>query len=433
MSANLVAAVLSYGSSAASIPIVYRTLGTNAYRNYVVALAIAGVLSISDLGLSPHAVYRLQDLPEEQRSSLVHHFRSLWLAISGILAAGAILCSFVGVFSSLGSGGLLSAVLFSVVRTRFGLETSISQALGSFEWASLVQGFASALTSLLLILTVQFFDAITILLSVQAMLYVAATIVVMARRSDLVRNASVQIEPPAFNKGWKLPKKVELLRSSMPLGLSSIGGLLFSHGDKLILVLLLSKEDTAKYAVLMSIAYFIHHATTAICQPVQFIELTRKNVLGSKTLKKYALINSLAVGFAASVASIFARPILSLAIAESTSETVNLFKIAVWSVAFYSLAVVPYFIGIRFGENRRLLECALLGSFASSLACIFLAKHFGLKGALASNALYALSAIPLVPVFTGRWEITRIHLQLVGPAITFAALVLLGSQVGLWS
>jgi O-antigen/teichoic acid export membrane protein len=347
------------------------------------------------------------------------------MAVSGIVVLATLTCGLFGVFSSLGNGGLVAAALFSVVRTKFGLETSISQSLGSFGRTSLIQGFASALTSLLLIVTVQFSHSIAVLFVLQSVLYSAATVFVMRKTTEVVRRR----EP---SRSGPMPTKKEVLLGAAPLGFMTAGGLLFSHGDKLILVLLLSKADTAKYAVLLSIAYFIHHATAAVCQPVQFIDFDREKVFESGTLRKYVLLNSTIAGFSAAFAYIFTRPILSLVLADSTPSMTTGFRIAVWSVALYSLSVVPYFVAVRFGENRRVVESALLGSIFSAVACVFLSTRFGLRGALASNAFYAVSAVPLIPVFTGGWKLTRIHLQLVGPAVLFGVLVLLGSQLEIW-
>jgi O-antigen/teichoic acid export membrane protein len=212
------------------------------------------------------------------------------------------------------------------------------------------------------------------------------------------------LRPLKLRPSWSVSKSRSIGRYSLLTWISSIGGALFSQGDRIIVGSLLGTNVLGIYAAITNITIQINTLSALPVQPILplLTALVAKDAIDRsqlyRNLKLAFGVNSIvALGIGA---ALFASApfVMNILVSQTPNdETVLAFRIAVIIYALYSLNAVGYYMLFALDAVHISLIINLVSSILSLILIAIMSVRVGLLGSVAGNIGYLLSLL-FVPI-----------------------------------
>lgn len=402
---NLVGAILRLAVVVLTVPFLIRLIGIQEYGLWTIVNAVVSMATLAEVGLSISAtVFLSKDLVTDNNEA-VSETLTIIIGLILVLATAAAILLWLGADLVVG--------LFSKLTPEEQATATIALKIGSIVvWARLIQqvlfGPIQALQCYGLLNIVNTSQALatnvslifiaarggqtiemTIGLSVVSLLFF---LLFVAINIFLLRNRSITLR---FNQ-----KKFLIIgRYSMLTWISSLGGQLFSQGDRMIVGSLLGTTVLGVYAAITSVTVQITALTAMAISPLlprlsAMWHETPKPDLLYKQLEQATALNSLVTLGSGSVMFVLGPYLLHLLLPEPiTRDVLVAFQIATLIYAIYLLNAVGYYLLFAIDAVRS----NLIINFASGILALSLiaigAQWGGLTGAIWGNIGYAASLL----------------------------------------
>jgi O-antigen/teichoic acid export membrane protein len=205
---------------------------------------------------------------------------------------------------------------------------------------------------------------------------------------SLLRNTSIRA-------AWVKEKAIKVGKYSSMVWLSSLGGILFSRVDRLIVGNILGAHVLGVYAAITDITSQINGLSALPVQPLvpllgQFSKGDHAQIENLKQqIKKAVEVNTfVALGLGGSLIALAPFLLRVILPHELSSDYVAIFQIATMIYALYSLNAVGYYILFGIKAVTASASIQLTVGLGSLLLITFGAYHFGLIGAVIGNSFY---------------------------------------------
>lgn len=398
---NTAAGVVRIGLGVLTIPLLIRLIGVEEYGLWTLASTVVGTVSLAEAGLSvATTVFVSQDLGKEDVDGLSQTlsvtFGAMFIlatlaAITLWLGAGSIARLFpkldqaqqLTIIQALQIGGL-------AVWTRLLQQVliGVEQAYQRYDLMNLLNTMQSILASLGMLATAWLGGRTVTLIMWQTVAAVAGLLSHCWVVRSLLKDAKLR---PLWNR----EKGLAVVRYSLIMWLTSLGGALFSRVDRLIVGNILGTKTLGVYSAITDITGQIN---TLSALPVQPLLPTlgnlsvRQNVEHStlqNQIKEASQINAL-VALSLGATLITLSPfIVSLVFpSETASQYMLTFCISTVIYALYSINAVGYYVllGIKAVDicTANVLAVGTLSLIMISIG----AYNFGLIGAIFGNSGY---------------------------------------------
>jgi O-antigen/teichoic acid export membrane protein len=399
---NTIAGLIRIGIGIFTIPVLIRSLGVEEYGLFTLASTVISIVTLAEAGLSnTTTVFLSQDLAKDDlegvSQTLTVTSGAIFLlatlgAIGMVISADLIVSSFSKLESSQHSIVVQSLRVGGIViwtRLIQQVLMGIEQAFQSYFFMNLLNTVQSISVGLGMLLIVWSGGRTFELIKWQA---VVATIVLIAHLI-LVFSLLRFIKP---NLLWNKDKNSTILLYSIQAWLTSLGGVLFTQVDKLIVGSILGVRELGMYAAITNIAYQINVISALPTQPIvpivsnYFSSQNLHNGSLKKQIKSALQLNTV-VAFGVGMVLFSFTPLLLNLLVVAKGESVNLaapFRIAIIIYALYSINSLGYHILFSVHKITECMKIQLL-SGVFSLVLIYLGtKMFGLIGAIGGNVGY---------------------------------------------
>ena len=411
---NLVGGLVRLGLGLLSAPLLLVWLGAKTYGLYVIILSIINFALVFEttipiiftVFIAGNATNNLPNTITQEEIIRV----CLWMIVFLSATTLAILYSaspfIVAFFDHLTpdeqlllANGIKFSSFIVAIRLLQQFFIGIEQANGNFKLFNVLNSLFNITQTVSILLITFFSHNITFLLYTQLIIALAFTGI-----HAFVCFRKKLITPISF---WGIPDKY--LAKSMAIyagrsGLSSVGILLFSQGDKLIVGKLIGLESAGIYAAITALTSQINSLSALPVQPVisevsrikAKAEYEQSDDSSSKTqlsgvLSKTLQINSF-IAFGCGCIIVLLAPELIQILFKNVLTNVDelIFSLRVITIIYtiYSLNAVGYYV-LYATHNE--LENTVIVSFSGILSlCLiaWLGTHFGLIGALLGNIGY---------------------------------------------
>jgi O-antigen/teichoic acid export membrane protein len=394
---NLIGGAIRVALGIAVIPILIRSLGIEEYGLWTLASSVLGVVNLAEAGLSTATtVFLSQDLREKNPRnisetitvSLIIIFLLATIAgISLYLSSGAIV-SWYPDLSLSQSSNLLLALQIGALLIWFRLFQQVligvEQAYQRYDLINIVGTFSSVLTSL---------GMITISLSsgktLQLMQYQLFTNFILF----LIHIWLVKFLVGNIKFHLTFSKILEIGKYSSMMSITSIGGVLFTRVDRLVIGYVLGSKYLGIYSAITDIASQINALSAMAVQPLissisNEINIRSKSV--QKQVKKSLLANLYISLFLGILINTFAPFILSLLLKQKIEEVNDIFllsfRLGTLIYSMYSINGSGYYVLLG---TKRVGICSAISLIVGifSIILIYLgAINLGLVGAILGNA-----------------------------------------------
>jgi O-antigen/teichoic acid export membrane protein len=396
---NLAGGAIRISLGIAVIPILIRFLGIEEYGLWTLATSILGIVNLAEAGLSTATtVFISQDLSDGHSGnisetitvSLVGIFLlATTAAISLYLSSGWIVQWYTKLILSQSSDLLLSLQIGSLViwlKLFQQVLVGIEQAYQRYDLINIVGTFSSILTSV---------GMIAIVLSsgktLQLMQYqLFASFVVLLLHAYLVRYL---IGKKNTRFKLTLSKFLEIGKYSSMMWITSIGGVLFTRVDRLVIGFVLGSKYLGIYSVITDIASQINSLSAMAVQPIISSisnEVNIKSKLVQKQVKKSLLANLYIALFLGLLINALAPLILSLLLKSNIKDINNVyllsFKLGILIYSIYSVNGSSYYVLLG---AKRVDICSAISLIVGICSIILIyvgATNLGLVGAILGNA-----------------------------------------------
>jgi O-antigen/teichoic acid export membrane protein len=403
---NTAGGVLRIGLGIITIPLLIRQLGVEEYGLWTLASAVIGVVTLAEAGLSTATtVFVAQDLGEEDVDGLS---QTLTVTVTMMLVMATLAA--VGLWF----GADLVTDLFPQLQPLQRVEVSRAFQVGAVAvWARLVQQvlvgveqayqrydlmnlivtIQSLLTSMGMLSIVWWGGQTLELMEWQALASIFSLISHIWVVRFLLRNTSIRV-------AWVKEKVIEVGKYSSMVWLSSLGGVLFSRVDRLIVGSSLGTQGLGVYAAITDITSQINTMSALPVQPLVPIlgKLMSKKDIDRLDLRqqiRHSLRTNGLVSIGLGTGLITLSPVCLnfLFSGKVEGDTLWLFCICCAIYSIYSTNAVGYYILIGIKEIN---ICTLIvsASGAVSILLILFGSHsFGLSGAIYGNIGYCLTLL----------------------------------------
>jgi O-antigen/teichoic acid export membrane protein len=398
---NTAGGVLRIGLGIITIPLLIRQLGVEEYGLWTLASAVIGVVTLAEAGLSTATtVFVAQDLGEEDLDGLS---QTLTVTVTMMLVMATLAA--VGLWF----GADLVTDLFPQLQPLQRVEVSrafqvgavavwarlvqqvlvgVEQAYQRYDLVNLIGTMQSLLTSIGMLLIVWWGGRTLELMEWQAL----ASILILASHiwvvRSLLRNTSIRV-------AWVKEKASEVGKYSSMVWLSSLGGVLFSRVDRLIVGNILGTHVLGVYAAITDITSQINGLSALPVQPLvpllgQFSKDDYNQLENlKKQIKKAVEINTfVALGLGGSLVALAPFLLKIILPNELNIEYVAIFQIATMIYSLYSLNAVGYYILFGIKAVTAAASIQLTVGLGSLFLIAFGSYHFGLVGAVMGNSFY---------------------------------------------
>ncbi|BAY25581.1 polysaccharide biosynthesis protein [Calothrix sp. NIES-2100] len=404
---NAAAGVVRIGLAVLTIPILIRLIGVEEYGLWTLTSAVVAMVALAEAGLSTTTtVFVSQDLAREDSVSLS---QTLTVTIGGMLILATIAAialwfgaeSLVNLFPKLGTEQRLAAVqvlqIAGVVvwaRLLQQIIVGIEQAYQRYGVMNLLITLQSVLSNLGLLVVAWLGGKSLALMQCQAFLSIGA----LTAHIWLGWSLTANIKPRLI---WNPAKGFNIFRYSLMTWLASIGSVLFSQVDRLLVGYVLGAEILGVYAAITNITMQINTFSALSIQPLipsvsSLFAQGSQNALSQ--LRKYiqqALVINVVTSFSLGVILITIAPlVLKLMLPSNLNNEYTLvFQISSLIYLLYSVNAVGYYV--LFALNLVLFNMAIvITSGIFSLILVFiLSIKYGLLGAIIGNSGYLLTII----------------------------------------
>jgi len=401
---NAVAGIVRIGLGILTIPVLIRLLGVEEYGLWTLASAMVVMVTLVEAGLSTATtVFVSQDLAKKDVDGLSQTLTVTFGAMS-ILAIFAAVTLWVGadgiisLFPKLGQAQQLIAVqaiqiggLVVAARLFQMVLVGIEQAYQRYDLMNMLNTSQSVVLSLGMLVVAWQGGRTVALMQWQAL----TSIVALLSHVWVVRSL---LESMNLRLSWNKNKALVVGGYSLVMWLDTLGSMLFSRGDRLIVGNMLGSQMLGVYAAITDVTVQINSFSAL---PVQPLLPSLSNLIEQQEINRFQLqqqvkqatqINGLiALGMGATLITLSPFLIKIIFSDESASQYITAFCIATFIYALYSCHAVGYYSLLG---NRAVNTCALIqliGSFSSLLLITIGAYKFGLIGAILGNSGYLLT------------------------------------------
>jgi O-antigen/teichoic acid export membrane protein len=383
----------------AMIPVLIRSLGMEEYGLWTLASSILGVVTLAEAGLSTATtVFVSQDLSKNDFDSLSETISVssvamfiLATASSSLLyfSSGLIIHWYPGLsipqstvlFHSLKIGGLIVWLrLFQQVLI------GIEQAYQRYDIINVVGTISSTLTSFGMILIVLLSGKTLVLMQYQFFISAFFLVIHFFVVQRLIGRVNIK-----FN--FTLSKFITMGKYSIMMWITSIGGVLFSRVDRLVIASVIGSKELGIYAAITDISSQINILSAMAVQPLVSLLSGEVDIMSSSVkekVKKSLFINlyiSLMLGIIIITLSPF---ILGILLKQPPSEIrhdyLTSFKLGVLIYSLYSVNGSSYYVLLGTKNVKQCSTISLLVGILSVALIYTGATHMGLVGAIIGNA-----------------------------------------------
>lgn len=403
---NTAGGVLRIGLGIITIPLLIRQLGVEEYGLWTLASAVIGVVTLAEAGLATATtVFVAQDLGEEDVNGLS---QTLTVTVTMML----IMATLAAVMLWFGADGITH--LFPQLKPLQQVEVSRAFQVGAVAvWARLVQQVLVGVEQ-----AYQRYDLINLIGTIQSLLssvgmlsivwlggrtlelmewQALASILILLSHvwlvRSLLRNTSICVV-------WVKEKAIEVAKYSSMVWLSSLGGVLFSRVDRLIVGSTLGTQVLGVYSAITDITGQINIMSALPVQPLVPLlgELVSNKDIHQSELKQqigHSLrTNSLvAVGLGAGLITLSPVCLNFLFAGKVDGDRLLLFCICCMIYAIYSTNAVGYYILIGIKQMNICTSIVSISGVISILLIFFGSSKFGLEGAIYGNMGYCLTLL----------------------------------------
>ncbi|MFS0516840.1 lipopolysaccharide biosynthesis protein [Nostoc sp. UIC 10607] len=407
---NSITGLIKIGLGILIIPILIRLLGIEEYGLWTLASAVVVMVTLAEAGLSTATtVFVSQDLGKKDVDGLSQTL-TVTIGVMLILATLAVVALWMGaepimnLFPKLGQLQQLKVIqaikiggLVVAARLLQQILIGVEQAHQRYDLMNVLNTIQSVLLNVGMLIVVWLGGRTVELMQWQAGIGVVTLVSHIWVVRSLLQNMNLRLS-------WNQNKAVAVGGYSLMMWLNTLGSMLFSRGDRLIVGSLLGTQALGVYASITDITAQINSFSAL---PVQPLLPTLSNLIGQQNinqrqleqqLKQATQINGLvALGMGATLITL-SPLILKLLFSEQTaSQYLIIFCIATAIYALYSCHAVGYYSLLGTNAVKACALIQLLGSFLSLGLIAIGAYNFGLIGAILGNLGYLTTF--LVTVF----------------------------------
>lgn len=436
---NTLGGVLRIGLGIVTVPLLIRQLGVEEYGLWTLASAVIGVVTLAEAGLSTATtVFVAQDLGAEDVDGLSQTLTVTITTMFGMATLAAFALWF---------GADLITHLFPQLQPLQKIEVSRAFQIGALVvWARLVQQVLVGVEQ-----AYQRYDLVNIIGTMQSLLTNIGMLSIVwwgGRTLELIQWQALASMLVLLTHGWTVKsllrntpirlmwvkeKALKVGKYSFMVWLSSLGTVLFSRVDRLIVGSVLGTQTLGTYSAITDVASQINMMSALPIQPLVPLlgELMSSQDPHQSELKRQVLhslrTNSLvAIGLGGGLITLAPACLDFLFAGKWDGANLSVFSICCAIYAIYSTNAVGYYMLIGIKEIN---VCTLIVSLSGllSLGLIgFGAYKFGLTGAIYGNAGYLftllLSAVAVKKV--------NLHLNILKDSLSFPFLFLLLVFIG---
>jgi O-antigen/teichoic acid export membrane protein len=398
---NILAGAIRIGLFVLTIPVLIRLMGIEAYGVWTLAYSVLGMVTLAEAGLSvATTVFVSQDLRKEETDSLS---KTLTITFGAILilstfslfaiyfSAQPIVSLFPKIdqaqklvlMQALQIGGIVVWVQL-IQRTLVGVE----QAYQSYGLINLLSTIQSMLLSLGMLVVASLGGRTVALMQWQAV----ASFIVLLGHVWLVRHLTRDIK---LHIRWEQKRSLEIAKYSLLTWFSSLGGMLFLRGDRLIVGALLGSTTLGIYATVTDITGQINYFSALPVQPLlptlSGIN-TKLDIYKDKIQQqiKQAVVINIVIALGLGTILFTLAPLVMQLMLGNTVDHENIlgFRIATIIYSLYSLNAVGYYVLFSINEVKKSLLISLSSGTLALILIAIGASRFGLIGAMLGNAGY---------------------------------------------
>ncbi|AVH65955.1 lipopolysaccharide biosynthesis protein [Nostoc sp. 'Peltigera membranacea cyanobiont' N6] len=398
---NSITGLIKIGLGILIIPVLIRLLGIEEYGLWTLASAVVVMVTLAEAGLSTATtVFVSQDLGKKDIDGLSQTLTVTFGAIL-ILATLAVVALWMGaepimnLFPKLGQLQQLKVIqaikiggLVVAARLLQQILIGVEQAHQRYDLMNVLNTMQSVLLNVGMLIVVLLGGRTVELMQWQAGIGVVTLLSHIWVVRSLLQNLNLRLN-------WNQPKALAVGGYSLMMWLNTLGSMLFSRGDRLIVGSLLGSQVLGVYAGITDITAQINSFSAL---PVQPLLPTLSNLIGQQNinqrqleqqLKQATQINGLfALGMGATLITL-SPLILKILFSEQTvSQYLITFCIATVIYALYSCHAVGYYSLLATNAVKACALIQLLASFSSLGLIAIGAYNFGLTGAIIGNLGY---------------------------------------------
>ncbi|NEU76494.1 oligosaccharide flippase family protein [Hassallia byssoidea VB512170] len=409
---NTVGGVVRIGLAVLTIPILIRMLGIEEYGLWTLAYAVVQVVNLAEAGLSvATTVFVSQDIVKEDANDLSNSLsETLTVTFGGMLifatiAAISLLFGaelIVSFFPKLGQvqqltiqhalqiGGLVVWARL-LQRVLIGVE----QAYQRYDLANLFNTIESLLLSFGMLIVTWLGGRTIALMQWQAVAAIAILLGHIWVFRTLTHNMKLHVN-------WNQKRGLAIARYSLMTWLTSLGGMIFARGDRLIVGALLGSKVLGVYATITDLTTVISRLSDLPVQPLlpalsKIITILDKDKTKlQQQIKQAVEINTLIALGLGTVFFTLAPFLMHVMLGDVVkSEYILAFRIMIIIETLHSLYAVGYYVLFSVNAVVENLAIHLFSSLLSIVLIYLFSNRFGLIGAILGNAgfLCVLSAI----------------------------------------
>ncbi|MEH2303961.1 lipopolysaccharide biosynthesis protein [Nostoc sp.] len=406
---NSITGLIKIGLGILIIPILIRLLGIEEYGLWTLASAVVVMVTLAEAGLSTATtVFVSQDLGKKDVDGLSQTL-TVTLGVMLILATLAVVALWIGaepimnLFPKLGQLQQLKVIqaikiggLVVAARLLQQILIGVEQAHQRYDLMNVLNTMQSVLLNVGMLIVVLLGGRTVELMQWQAGISVVTLFSHIWVVRSILQNMNLRLS-------WNQHKALAVGGYSLMMWLNTLGSMLFSRGDRLIVGSLLGSQVLGVYAGITDITAQINSFSAL---PVQPLLPTLSNLIGQpninqrqleQQLKQATQINGLvALGMGATLITL-SPLILKLLFSEQTaSQCLMIFCIATAIYALYSCHAVGYYSLLGTNAVKTCALIQLLSSFSSLGLIAIGAYNFGLTGAILGNIGYLTTSIVTV-------------------------------------
>ncbi len=382
-----------------AIPLLIRQLGLIDFGVWNVALTFFSVILLAEGGISIATTVFLARSLEKKESNEINQVLSNSLVFILILSTGASLLTYlfapalVALFDRSLSLEQLTvaekAVEVSAIAAWFRINqqffAGIVQAFGRYDIYSLLFTIQALLANSLGLIVIAAFGGGPVQLMWGVSFFSGCVLLIyLGMTLRLLKDYPLRFS-------WSWAKGSEIARHSLTVWLTSIGGTLFSQGDRLLVAALLSIEEFSIYVAVIGVARQINTLSGILAQPLLPVVSRAKEKLDFTSIRSALEQNMLLLVLGITTIVFFlildAPFVMNILFNQPETDSYLLgYRVAIAVYGLYSLNAFGYYI--LFGIDQvRVNTLMVLGSGVVSLVFIyFLSQRFGLSGAFYGNA-----------------------------------------------
>jgi O-antigen/teichoic acid export membrane protein len=381
------------------IPVLIRSLGMEEYGLWTLASSILGVVTLAEAGLSTATtVFVSQDLSKKDFDSLSETMSVSAVAMFFLATAASITLYFssgliIRLYPDLST--LQSTVLFHslqigslIVWFRLFQQvlTGVEQAYQRYDIINIIGTLSSTLTSFGMIIIVLLSGKTLVLMQYQLLISVFFLAIHFFIVQKLIDKVNIKFK-------FTISKFITMGKYSIMMWITSIGGVLFSRVDRLVIGSIIGSKELGIYAAITDISSQINILSAMAVQPLVSRLSGEANIMSPsirKQVKKSLFINlyiSMVLGIIIITLSPF---ILGILLKQNPSDIrldyLSSFKLGVLIYSLYSVNGSSYYVLLG---TKRVGQCSTISLFVGilSVTLIYLgAIHMGLAGAIIGNA-----------------------------------------------